>query len=179
VGALRRWWCVPVVRCISQVSPAAADSFCAYLQRPTNARRGIGIAFRTRYKREVPHSEIDIHQRRHCLCVLLIALYIRFYLLHTAIISSCTYIVFLQVVFKFLSSNCPIRTSSYRLISVPQPLEKSIIMSDKPDPSSGAVQQQQQRKRRGLIPPELVDLVVTPIQVGAWSGALSVSLRMA
>lgn len=47
-------------------------------------------------------------------------------------------------------------------------------MSNKPEPSSGALQQQQ-RKRRGLIPPELVDLVVTPVQVGAWSGALSVS----
>lgn len=50
-------------------------------------------------------------------------------------------------------------------------------MGDKPEPSSGAIQQQQ-RKQRGLIPPELVDLMVTPIQVGAWSGALSVSLRM-
>ncbi|KAL7918491.1 hypothetical protein ACQKWADRAFT_304019 [Trichoderma austrokoningii] len=50
-------------------------------------------------------------------------------------------------------------------------------MSDKPEPMSGTIQQQ--RKKRGLIPPELVDLMVTPIQVGAWSGAVGVMAGVA
>ncbi|KAK1237911.1 hypothetical protein MKX08_002490 [Trichoderma sp. CBMAI-0020] len=50
-------------------------------------------------------------------------------------------------------------------------------MSNKPEPSSGAIQQQ--RKKRGLIPPELVDLLVTPVQVGAWSGAVGVMAGVA
>ncbi|KAM0451873.1 hypothetical protein ACHAO4_005830 [Trichoderma viride] len=51
-------------------------------------------------------------------------------------------------------------------------------MGDKPEPSSGAIQQQH-RKKRGLIPPELVDLLVTPVQVGAWSGTVGVMAGVA
>ncbi|KAL9473968.1 hypothetical protein ACSS6W_008348 [Trichoderma asperelloides] len=51
-------------------------------------------------------------------------------------------------------------------------------MSDKSEPPSGAIQQQQ-RKKRGLLSPELVDLMVTPIQVGAWSGAAGVMAGVA
>ncbi|KAM0513407.1 hypothetical protein ACHAPE_007871 [Trichoderma viride] len=51
-------------------------------------------------------------------------------------------------------------------------------MSNKPEPSSGAIRQQQ-RKNRGLIPPELVDLLVTPVQVGAWSGVVGVMAGVA
>ncbi|KAM0480457.1 hypothetical protein ACHAPX_004288 [Trichoderma viride] len=51
-------------------------------------------------------------------------------------------------------------------------------MSNKSEPSSGAIRQQQ-RKNRGLIPPELVDLLVTPVQVGAWSGVVGVMAGVA
>jgi hypothetical protein len=49
-------------------------------------------------------------------------------------------------------------------------------MSDKPEPSSSALQQQQQqqRKKRGLLPPEIIDLMVAPVKVGACSGVFSI-----
>ncbi|KAH6603509.1 hypothetical protein Trco_008284 [Trichoderma cornu-damae] len=53
-------------------------------------------------------------------------------------------------------------------------------MSDKPEPSSSASQQpQQQRKKRGLLPPEIIGLMVSPIKVGAWSGAAGVMAGVA
>ncbi|RFU75855.1 beta-ketoacyl synthase [Trichoderma arundinaceum] len=51
-------------------------------------------------------------------------------------------------------------------------------MSDKPEPSAGALQQQQ-RKKRGLLPPEIIDLMVSPIKVGTWSGAAGVMAGVA
>jgi hypothetical protein len=50
--------------------------------------------------------------------------------------------------------------------------ETKVIMGDRPDTSAGAVQQQQQqqRKRRGILPPEIIDLMVAPVKVGTWTG---------
>ncbi|PNP50166.1 hypothetical protein THARTR1_09155 [Trichoderma harzianum] len=44
-------------------------------------------------------------------------------------------------------------------------------MSNKPEPSSGALQPQQQKKR-GILPPELIDLIVAPVKVGSFTGKL-------
>ncbi|UKZ79459.1 hypothetical protein TrVFT333_007214 [Trichoderma virens FT-333] len=46
-------------------------------------------------------------------------------------------------------------------------------MSDKPEPSSGAMQPQQ-NKKRGILPPEIIDLMVAPVKVGTWTGAAGV-----
>ncbi|KAL7945829.1 hypothetical protein V8C42DRAFT_321685 [Trichoderma barbatum] len=51
-------------------------------------------------------------------------------------------------------------------------------MSDKPDSSSGAVQQQQ-RTKRGILPPEIIDLMVSPIKVGTWTGTAGVMAGVA
>lgn len=46
------------------------------------------------------------------------------------------------------------------------------IMSDKPEPSSAPLQPQQQ-KRRGILPPEIIDLIVAPVKVGSFTGKFS------
>ncbi|OTA03959.1 hypothetical protein A9Z42_0044900 [Trichoderma parareesei] len=52
-------------------------------------------------------------------------------------------------------------------------------MGDRPDTSASAVQQQQQRKRRGILPPEIIDLMVAPAKVGTWTGAAGVMAGVA
>lgn len=42
-------------------------------------------------------------------------------------------------------------------------------MSDKPEPSSVPLQPQQQ-KRRGILPPEIIELIVAPVKVGSFTG---------
>ncbi|KAL7935179.1 hypothetical protein V8C35DRAFT_298711 [Trichoderma chlorosporum] len=46
-------------------------------------------------------------------------------------------------------------------------------MGDRPESSSGALQPQQ-RMKRGILPPEIMDLMVAPIKVGTWTGAAGV-----
>ena len=53
-------------------------------------------------------------------------------------------------------------------------------MSQSPDTQQGGAPQQS--KRRGLLPPEVMDLMIAPVKVGAWSGkpiATRVCLRHA
>ncbi|KAH0490395.1 hypothetical protein TgHK011_001866 [Trichoderma gracile] len=50
-------------------------------------------------------------------------------------------------------------------------------MDDRPEPSASAVQQQ--RKKRGILPPEIIDLMVAPVKVGTWTGAAGVMAGVA
>ncbi|KAL7791891.1 hypothetical protein V8C37DRAFT_381668 [Trichoderma ceciliae] len=52
------------------------------------------------------------------------------------------------------------------------------MMGDKPEPSPSTLQQQQ-RKKRGILPPEIIDLMVSPVKVGTWSGAAGVMAGVA
>ncbi|KAL7957784.1 hypothetical protein V8C34DRAFT_284793 [Trichoderma compactum] len=46
-------------------------------------------------------------------------------------------------------------------------------MSNKPEPLSGALRPQR-HKKRGILPPEIRDLVVAPVKVGSFTGAAGV-----
>ncbi|KAK4085510.1 uncharacterized protein Triagg1_500 [Trichoderma aggressivum f. europaeum] len=45
-------------------------------------------------------------------------------------------------------------------------------MSNKPEPSSGALQPQQ-HKKRGILPPEIIDLIVAPVKVGSFTAGVA------